>query len=397
MHRKHLIKDSIGATIGVFLVMALFAYIPFNFKILDPLKHGLKDFEFSDIYYTKIKKEAPIDTNVIIVNIGYNNRYQILQQLQKIKQYQPAVIGLDIQFLKHKDPTIDGLLEAEINATSNIVMASYLAEDPHNHGHYRTEIETSALNLPKASWGYINFIGKDEQYPVRYFNPIYQHTKTPHDAFGVAIAKKYNPQAYDVLVKRHKKVETINYSRRQEQYHVIDVNELEDSTADFGFMRGKIVLMGFLGPDVQTKVIEENRFTPMNPKFSGKAYPDMYGVVIHANIISSVLEQSYINKLPTWISMVLAFIICWVHVYFFTKFYVQHHKFFHLVTKIIQLLTFVLMIYLSFFFLSKFGLKIDMAPILGGIALSVDVLYFYDGFATWMKEKFGYKTVFGHH
>ncbi|MDL5045017.1 hypothetical protein QQ054_03040 [Oscillatoria amoena NRMC-F 0135] len=59
MQGKYLIRDSIGATIGVFLVMALFAYIPFNFKILDPLKHGLKDFEFSDIYFTKIKKRSP--------------------------------------------------------------------------------------------------------------------------------------------------------------------------------------------------------------------------------------------------------------------------------------------------------------------------------------------------
>lgn len=393
MQGKYLIRDSIGATIGVFLVMALFAYIPFNFKILDPLKHGLKDFEFSDIYFTKIKKEAPIDSNIIIVNIGYNNRFGLLQQLQRIKQYQPAVIGFDVLLRSKKDPFIDSALAAEINSSPNIVMASYLyGEDA-----YRTYVDTTAIAINKNSWGYINFIGKDSTYPVRYFKPFYEFTKTPQEAFATKIVNLYNPTAYKELKDRKKSIETINYSRRQEQYHVIDAYELDDTATDFSFLKGKIILMGFLGPDLKTKVIEENRFTPMNPKFSGKAFPDMYGIIIHANIISSILEREYINKVPSWLSMVLAFIICWIHVFFFTKFYIRQHKFFHLVTKIIQLLTFVLMVYLSFFFLSKFGLKIDMSPILAGIALSVDVLYFYDGFATWLKEKYGYHTVFGHH
>ena len=55
------------------------------------------------------------------------------------------------------------------------------------------------------------------------------------------------------------------------------------------------------------------------------------------------------------------------------------------------------MIYGSFMFLSSFGLKIEMGALLGSIALSVDVIYFYDGFVTWLHEKYGYKTVFGHH
>ena len=71
MQRKHLVRDSIGSTIAVFLVMAAFAYIPFNLKILNPIKHGLKDFQFSDIYFSKIKSKAPIDTNIVIVNILY--------------------------------------------------------------------------------------------------------------------------------------------------------------------------------------------------------------------------------------------------------------------------------------------------------------------------------------
>lgn len=393
MQRKHLVKDSIAATAAVFLVMAAFAYIPFNLKILNPLKHGLKDFQFSDIYYSQIQEEAPIDTNIVIVNIGYNNRFQIAQQLATVKKHNPAVIALDVLFRSNKEPIIDSLLEAEINSSPNIVMASYLkGEDDH---HKFTEIDTTALQFKNKNWGFINFVGKDETYPVRKIKPIYALGEETENSFAAAIAQKFDAKAYETLKSRGKDFEIINYTRKQEQYVVIDVDELE--TTDLSILNGKIVLMGFLGPHLETKVLEENRFTPMNKKFSGKSFPDMYGIVIHANFLSSILAADYINKVPFWLSIVIGFIICFIHIYFFIKYYIRHHKFYHLVTKIIQLLTFILMIYASFMFLSAFGLDVDMAAILGSIALSVDVLYFYDGFATWMKEKTGYSTVFGHH
>lgn len=395
MQRKHLVKDSIGASIAVFVVMALFAYIPFNLKILDPIKHGLKDFDFSDIYFSKIKQKADIDTNIVIVNIGYNNRWQLAQQLQIIKKHQPAVIAFDVLFRSHKDIIIDSALEEEINSTPNLVMAEMLTGE--GEGHDFSEVDTTVLDFENKKWGYINFIGKDEHYPVRYFKPFYKLPKGEENSFAAAIVQQYNPEAYEALKNRHKEIEIINYSRRQEDYIVIDAHQLNEEVFDLSVLKGKIVLMGFLGPDLQTKVLEENRFTPMNEKFSGKAFPDMYGAVIHANIISSIVEGKYINKLPTWLSLLIAFVVCFIHIFFFIKYYVNHHKFYHLVTKVIQLLTFVLMIYASFMFLSAFGLKVDMGAILGSIALSVDVIYFYDGFVTWLHEKYGYKTVFGHH
>ncbi len=393
MQRKHLVRDSIGSTIAVFLVMAAFAYIPFNLKILNPIKHGLKDFQFSDIYFSKIQSKAPIDTNIVIVNIGYNNRYQLAQQLKTIKKHEPAVIGVDVLFRSDKDPMIDSLLQEEINSTPNLVMASYLTGEDKNNRF--TELDTTTLNLKNQNWGFINFVGKNESYPVRKIKPFYKLAQKQENSFAAAIAQMFDEEGYEKLKQRNKEFEIINYSRKQEQYVVIDVNELEQT--DLSILKDKIVLMGFLGPDVNTRVLEESRFTPMNKKYSGKSFPDMYGVVIHANFLSSILAKDYINKIPFWLSIVIAFIICFVHIFFFIKYYVRHHKFYHLVTKLIQLFTFVLMVYVSFMFLSWFGLDVDMGAILGSIALSVDVIYFYDGFVTWLHEKYGYETVFGHH
>jgi CHASE2 domain-containing sensor protein len=250
--------------------------------------------------------------------------------------------------------------------------------------------------LHGKQYGFINFHAQELEESVRYIRTHEHIGDKELDAFAAAIVKNYDAKAYETLKARHNDLELINYSRRQDDYHVVDAHELLDTTADHSYMRGKIVLMGFMGPDLKTRVIEENRFTPLNPKFSGKAYPDMYGIVIHANIISMILEGAYINKVSNAIAYTLAFIVCWLHIVFFIQYYVRHHKFYHLVTKFIQLLTFVLLVYVSFWLMAA-GYKMSMGAMLGAVALSVDVLYFYDGFVTWLHQKTGYKTVFGHH
>jgi len=45
----------------------------------------------------------------------------------------------------------------------------------------------------------------------------------------------------------------------------------------------------------------------------------------------------------------------------------------------------------------KFRVRLDMKYTLYVIALAVDVIYFYEAFATWMHKKYKYQTIFGHH
>ena len=123
----------------------------------------------------------------------------------------------------------------------------------------------------------------------------------------------------------------------------------------------------------------------------------MYGVVVHANMLSMAIENNYIRKMPAWFSWILAIVIGWIHMAIFIKYYLDHHIWFHLVAKIAQLLSAILFLYLDLWFYETYRIKLDMKLTLIVIVMAVDVIYFYEAWASWMHRRFKYRTVFGHH
>ena len=175
---------------------------------------------------------------------------------------------------------------------------------------------------------------------------------------------------------------------------VINGNTLLDSNnvQEFSFAN-KIVLLGFAPEDGSW---EDKHFTPMNAKYVGKSTPDMQGVFVHANIIEMLLHKNYITRTSTWLTWLLAFVLCWLHMAIFIKYFLEHHIWFHLVAKIAQLVSTILFVYLGLLFFVKFDHKLNLAPTLIAIILAVDVLYFYEAIAKWLNKKFGFKNIFSH-
>ncbi len=66
---------------------------------------------------------------------------------------------------------------------------------------------------------------------------------------------------------------------------------------DSSALNGKIVLFAYATP-FNPMDIEDKKFTPMNEKYAGKSIPDMNGIIVHANIISMVMEDNFIKKVP---------------------------------------------------------------------------------------------------
>jgi len=164
---------------------------------------------------------------------------------------------------------------------------------------------------------------------------------------------------------------------------------------DLSAIKGKIALLGYVNRDPND--ILDKKFTPMNKRYSGKSTPDMNGIVIHANIISMVLDKNYIKKLPLWIAWLFAIIIGWLHMSFFIHYYLENHIWFHLAAKIAQLASAIFFVYLGIFLFDQFRIKLDMKLTLIVIVMAVDVIYFYEAWATWMHKKYNYKTVFKPH
>ena len=135
----------------------------------------------------------------------------------------------------------------------------------------------------------------------------------------------------------------------------------------------------------------------MNSRFVGKQTPDMNGVLVHANIISMILDGNYITKMPKWFAWIIAILIGWVHMSLFIRYYLEDHIWFHLVAKLAQVFSVLFFAYLGIFIFDEFSVKLDMKFTLYVIVLAVDIIYFYEAFAVWLNKKTGFRTVFQQH
>jgi CHASE2 domain-containing sensor protein len=378
-------RDTILATLMVFILIGLLSLIPLNTHVLDPFKLALQDFDYNDLAYSKMHKgeEADIDTNIVIVNVGQAKRPEIAEMIRKINEQHPKVTGVDVFFENAKSAEEDSLL-MEVIKSPGIVSAYKMIPADH---HLKP---TGILYGQTENEGHIN-LGGEEGGVVRDFMPVVKQGDQEYLSFAAAIVKKINPAAYAKLIKRGKTYESINYRRTDTQYQVIDGYDLIAGTDSFP-LTNKIVFLGYISQDPNN--IEDKSFTPMNSRSFGKNLPDMNGVVVHANIVNMIMEGNYISKMPKWVTWGIAFVVCWLHMAVFLAFAIERHLWFHLLSKIAQILSAIAFIYIGLYTFYAFDMKINLVPTFVAIILAVDVLYFYEAICNWMHHRYRLPSVF---
>jgi CHASE2 domain-containing sensor protein len=401
-------RDTIFATIWVFIFIFGLGLIPLNLYVLNPLKEGLKDFDYNDISYSKLgkgllsdTKNDKFDNRITIVNIGDADRALLSMMIDKVAESNPKAMALDAIFFDEKDPQKDSMLNETFKKHKNLIVASKLDLS----GKDGDSIKITGDYFKTASnYAYANFFN-DELSTTRYFQPALTDYKGKRfESFSVAIAKVYDTEAYQKIASKVNKDVLINYTRTTRQYQTIQYDKiLNDGVVDSAFT-GKIVLFGYLNyfdPSdpgyYNPNDIQDKKFTPMNPRFAGKTVPDMNGIVVHANILSMILDENYVKKVPSWANLLLAVVVCWLFMSFFIRYYLEDHIWFHLVAKIAQVAAIILFAYLGIFMYDRFRIKVDMKMSLIVIILAVDVIYFYEAWAVWMHKKFHYHTIFKPH
>jgi CHASE2 domain-containing sensor protein len=390
-------KDTIFSTIWVFIFIFVLGAIPLNLGIMNPVKLGLKDFDFNDITYSKLGKAShtPIDKRIVIVNIGYSNREEIALMIDKVGSLKPKVMALDALFYGERDPYQDSLLSESFKRNKNLIASQMLVlsgKEGDTVSAYAGKYISTASN-----YAFVNLFD-DSLKTIRYCQPFFEdYAQKAYPSFAAAVINAYDTVAYEKMEKKgeHNHKVIINYSRRVDRYLVIPYEQVLAGDVDDSSFIGKIVLFGFI--DENPSNLEDKKFTPMNDRFAGKSIPDMNGIVVHANIISMALDKDYIKKVPLWGNLLLAIIVCWLHMSFFIHFYLESHIWFHLAAKIAQVLSAILFVWLGIYLYDKYRLKVDMKLSIVVIVLAVDVIYFYEAWAVWMHKKFNYKTVFKPH
>src|SRR6202012_3033937 len=94
-------RDNLLATVLVFLLIGVFARIEAVSSIFDPKEISTKDFSFTDLAYNLLGKPvnlAPVDTGIVIVNIGDSPRDTIASIIKKVAAAGPRVVGVDVVF-----------------------------------------------------------------------------------------------------------------------------------------------------------------------------------------------------------------------------------------------------------------------------------------------------------
>ena len=363
----------------MFLVIFIFTFVPINCLFLDPLKKAMSDFDTYDIVFSKLREEPQADTNIVLVNLDNLSRYDLARQINIINSYNPKVVALDAFFQVEKEHHSDSILAAALSRCQNLVIASRLENYNEKKEIFDTLLTSINLFNRYASNGFAN-LPNDEEVSfktIREFRPTSLVKDTMVTSLAAKIVEKYDPNAFQLLMNRKSGIEKINYVGNYNNFYFLDADQVLSGNEDFSFIRNKIVLIGFIEIDINKKTFEDIFFTPLNERYAGKSFPDMYGAVIQANIISMILNKRYINTMPEWISILIAIILTYVSAFVMFNVKKKYKDWFGVLAKLYILSISLLNLFLGVMVFHHFSYRINLTLALAVIVLTGTIIAMY--------------------
>jgi CHASE2 domain-containing sensor protein len=414
--------DSLIATFFVFFIMwGLKQVAQFNvFNVFDPIGKALGDMEITDITFSRLRlKPPPVDENITIINMGNLSRADFAQQLAYIVSLKPRVIGIDSFFdcadcnggavdslccPKAYDTLSNISLGFTIATAPNVVMVTKLLQSDSlvkkagDIDLYDSLEHTDAMIRGNAQEGYANLDtdadGQEDLKICRRFNPSITMLDGSRElAFSVKVAMLYDSAKTKRFLERNKNSEVINYRGNvpdvfhasvetfANRYTYLDWYQAVDSSTYLTkIITDRIVLFGFMGETMEDTSWDDKFITPLNKDYAGKTRPDMYGVVVHANIISMILDEEYINELTAWQEYLIAFIVCLLNVAMFTIIVRKIPLWFDGLSILLQLVQLIICTVLMIYCLMWFNFKLNLTLTLAALALVGTCFELYNGF-----------------
>lgn len=349
---------------------------------MDPIGRAISDFDIYDLVFSRLRKEPQVDTNIVLVNIGNLDRNGIGREIRIIKNYKPKIIGLDVFFWKEKGAAQDTLLSDALSEYSNFVLVSKLDRYNSSLDIYDTLLHSAPIFSRNKATGYANYPEDDKGSfrTIRNFSPKASYKNSTEYAFPVKIVNMIDSNKVKSLLSRNNEREIINYRGNFNKFYFLDTYDILDETARLNLLKDKIVLLGYMGVNLNITTLEDIFFTPMNERYAGRAFPDMYGIVINANIISMLLNQDYIDKMPYWLSIVLAVILCFWCVEGLLLIKRKYKDWFGAAFRFFIFLLTLIDLDLGVYIFNYFNYKINLTLMLAAIVLTPSGLDLYKSF-----------------
>ncbi len=435
---KKISIKSLAITVFVFFMMwGVSKITDFKFfNAFDPVSQALTDFELTDYAFSNLRPDPTVDQRIVIVNLGVLERRDVAQQIHMISQFKPKVIGIDSYFncegrLRDSlncpqllDTLGNLLLSDAIKQAGNVVLVSKLLQKTKTSLNddlidFYDSVEYSDLNFSMyAKHGYANLLTdppavyQDDVKQCRAFVPKYTVNGEEQYAFAVQMCMMYDSAKTKRFLARNKDEEIINYrgnveiqdirlkSVRQKEtsttryplmFYAVDVDQILNGEVLPELFNNSIVIVGFLGSYFGDPSWNDKYFTPLNKKVAGRANPDMFGVVVHANIVAMILNEDYVDELAGWQKYAIAFIICFLTVALFIIIDEYLPLWFDALSVLIQVILLLTVSGLIVFFFASYEFKLDLSLTLAASALVGPCYDIYKGFQNqirkWLTKK----------
>jgi CHASE2 domain-containing sensor protein len=427
---KKLILKGFSVTLFVFAMMWGVSKLgDFKiFEVFDPISQALGEFQLTDWVFTKFRPDPTPDERIVIVNLSTATRRELAQAINVISQYRPKVIGID-GFFNCEGGLYDTLncpqlmdtlgnlfLSDAIHSAGNVVLVSKLMQtdslfktDP---GHVFDSMEYSDMmfssyainafaNLPTGDREGQNVATYQEDVKIcRDIIPQMTVQGTRHLAFSVQMAMLYDSVKTKRFLERGNFEEVINYkgnvsipdvkvknfrdqmndvSEYNSLCYVVDWGQFIQEEYDTSMFNNSIVIMGYLGDYFGDTAWEDKFFTPLNSKPAGRANPDMFGPVIHANVVAMILNEEYIEEIPMSVQVVIATIACFLNVllfYWIDKNWPMIYDGLSVIIQIIEIFIVGVIIIKCF---EMFSLKLELSLTMAALALIGPCFDIYKG------------------
>lgn len=411
--KKSFWLDAVIATSFTFILMWGIVQVTQTrlFDAFDSIGQALGDVELTDYVFQSLRDDPLPDTNIVVVNIGYLSRRDLAQQIAIISQFEPKVIGIDAFF--HcgirprdtlncpalKDTLGNAMLGQVIKEAGNVVLVTKLLQSSKLQA---TDIEdvydSLVLSDPlyrdsAAARGFASLetgaAFQDDVKTCRSYNPSMVVNGTRELAFSTQMAMMYDSVRTNKFLTRNNFSEVINYrgniadefhvTNYPQMYYTLDVEDVFSGNFLPGMIKDKIVIFGFLGSKLGDPTWSDKFYTPLNRKMAGKANPDMFGVVVHANIVSMIMNEDYVDKMEGWQIISMAIIICLLNVALFSLIHVKLPDWYDGITKLLQIIELLLFTVLMVMVFKWYSFKLEITITLAAIALVGDAYEIYVG------------------
>jgi len=199
-------------------------------------------------------------------------------------------------------------------------------------------------------------------------------------SLDVEIAMAYDSTKATKFLKRRNTTEVINYvgdiidsfssNNNKAAFYALDVNDVSSESFVPEAIEGKIVMLGYLGEMLGDPSSEDKFYTPLNKSELSRGLPDMFGLVIHANIVQMIISESWIDNMGRLSELVFAFFVTLLHIFVLLYTLSRFPKWFDVISILLIFVQLVTYAYLRIFAFKFYGYKIELIATIGCLTIA---------------------------